>query len=82
MTIREEVIDALKKKAAELFGVKAEQLSAETRFEEDLGATSIQYVQFSTVLEMIYDIEVPYMEFRRLKTFAEAADYMAEKVGE
>jgi acyl carrier protein len=82
MSIREEVVKALSGKAAELFGVDASTLGAETKFVEDLGAKSVNYVQFSAVLEEMYDVEVPYMEFKRKKTFAEAADYIAKLVGE
>lgn len=76
MTIQEEVIEALCKKCAELFNVKAEDLGPETRFVEDLGAKSTNYVQLSSMLEDMYDVEVPYMEFHRKKTFQEAADYV------
>lgn len=76
MTIQEEVIEALSKKCAELFNVKAEDLGPETRFVEDLGAKSTNYVQLSSMLEDMYDVEVPYMEFHRKKTFQEAADYV------
>lgn len=76
MTIKEEVCQALAQKCAELFNKNAEELGPETRFVEDLGAKSVNYVQLSAVLEDMYDLEVPYMEFHRKKTFAEAADYI------
>lgn len=76
MTIQEEVIEALSNKCAELFNVKAEDLGPETKFVEDLGAKSTNYVQLSSMLEDMYDLEVPYMEFHRKKTFQEAADYI------
>jgi acyl carrier protein len=82
MDLREEVVQALAEKAAALFGRKAEEFGPETRFVEDLDAKSVNYVQFSAALEDIYDVEVPFMEFRRKKTFAEAADYMAQLLGE
>lgn len=76
MTIQEEVCEALAKKAHELFGVDPATLGPDTRFEEDLHCKSSNYVQFSSALEDIYDIEVPYMEFHRKKTFQEAGDYI------
>lgn len=81
MTFREEVIELLKNRAAELFGVDPETLSGETRFEEDLKCKSVDYVKFTVALEDEYDVEVPFMSFRRNKTFAEAADYMSELTG-
>lgn len=80
MTINEEAVEALCKKAAALFGGAASDYSADTRFEEDLHCKSVNYVQFSAVLEDTFDIEVPYMEFCELKSFAEAAEYMREKI--
>jgi len=82
MSIREEVIEALCAKAAVLFGVDSAALGPDTRFEEDLHAKSVNIVQFSAVLEDIYDVEVPFMEFKRKKTFGEAADYIAQMLGE
>lgn len=76
MTIQEEVYEALAKKCAELFNKKAEDLGPETDLVEDLGAKSTNYVQISAMLEDMYDLEVPYMELKRKKTFAEIGDYI------
>lgn len=80
MTINEEAIEALCKKAAALFGGQPSDYSAATRFEEDLHCKSTNYVQFSAVLEDVFDIEVPYMEFCKIKSFEEAGEYMREKI--
>lgn len=82
MSIREEVIEALRKKAAALFGVDPLSLGPDTRFEEDLHAKSVNIVQFTALLEDIYEVEVPFMEFKKKKTFGEAADYIAQMLGE
>ena len=82
MPIREEVIEALSKKAAELFGLDAATLGPDTRFLEDLEAKSVDMVKFSALLEDIYEVEVPYMEFVEKLTFGEAAAYIAEMFGE
>ena len=82
MAIREEVVAALVEKAAALFNKDPSTMGPETRFIEDLDAKSTNFVQFSAVLEDMYDVEVPFMEFRRKKTFAEAGDYIAEMFGE
>lgn len=81
MELREEVVQKLAEKAAELFNLDPSTLGPETRFEEDLGAKSVNYVQFSIMLEDEYEVEVPYMEFHRKKTFGEAADYLAQLLG-
>jgi len=77
MTIREEAMEALIKKAADLFGVNPADLGPDTRFEEDLQAKSVNIVQFSATLEDVFDVEVPFMEIKKKKTFGEAADYIA-----
>lgn len=82
MGIREEVIEALAEEAAKLYGKDASEFSADTRFEEDLNCSSVNFVRFSAVLEDLYDMEVPFAELRRKKTFGEAADYIAEMFGE
>jgi acyl carrier protein len=80
MTINEEAIEALCKKAADLFGGQPSDYNENTRFVEDLHCKSVNYVQFSAVLEDVFDTEVSYMEFVKMKTFAEAGEYMREKI--
>ena len=81
MSFREEVIELLIKTAVNLFGVDGSTLSGDTRFEEDLHAKSTDIVRFTTALEDEYDVEVPFMSFKRNATFAQAADYMSELTG-
>ena len=82
MSIREEVIEALCKKAAVLFGLDAASLGADTRFLEDLNAKSVDMVKFSALLEDIYEVEVPFMDFVKNLTFGDAAAYIAGMFGE
>ena len=82
MSIREEVVQALSKKAAELFGLDQATLSSDTRFNEDLNAKSVDMVKFSALLEDIYEVEVPFMEFIKNQTFGDAAAYIAGMFGE
>ena len=55
---QEEVVDILKNKAAEIFGVDASTLSAETSFVDDLHCKSVNIVQFASALEDEYEVEV------------------------
>lgn len=73
---QEEVVDILKNKAAEIFGVDASTLSGDTRFKEDLGAKSVNIVQFASALEDEYEVEVPYMQLNKCETFADAAKFV------
>ena len=73
---QEEVVDILKNKAAELFGVDASTLSAETSFVDDLHCKSVNIVQFASALEDEHEDEVPYMQLNKCKTFADAAKFV------
>lgn len=53
-------------------------ITEETRFENDLKAKSVQYSQITTYLEDAFDVEIPYMKFRRKETVGEAIDYVLE----
>ena len=52
------------------------QITEETKFESDLNAKSIQYSQITTFLEDAFDVEIPYMKFRRKETVGEAIDFV------
>lgn len=82
MSIREEALDVMVKKAASVFGIDPAKLGEQTRFAEDLQAKSVNYIQISAALEDEFDVEVPFMEFKRKATFGEAADYIASMFGE
>ena len=81
MEFIEEVVGVLAKRAAELFNVDAATLSAATRFNEDLHCKSVDLVKFTTTLEDEYDVEVPFMAFKRSLTFGDAAAFVADALG-
>jgi acyl carrier protein len=55
-----------------------DDIKPETRFKEDLNAKSISSAQLMNAVEDEYDMEVPYMEFKRKETVAEAAEYIRQ----
>lgn len=77
---QEEVIEILKDKAVELFGVDRDSLSSDTSFVDDLHCKSVNIVQFASALEDEYEVEVPFMELNKKKTFGEAAQLVDEKL--
>jgi acyl carrier protein len=77
MSSKEEILEKITERAAELYKTDASQYNAGTRFIEDLKAKSVNYVQIIAVLEEEFDIQIPFMEFRRKQTFGEAAEYVA-----
>ena len=82
MNLRNEIYQKLVERAAPLFGVKPEDMTEDKRFEEDFHAKSVHYSQITTFLEDIYDVEIPYMTFRRKATVGEAVDYVLALVNE
>ena len=79
-SVREEVKAKLIQRAAPLFGKKPEELTEDLRFVEDLNAKSVHYSQITTLLEDEFDVEIPYMTFRRRKTIGEAIEYVYDLV--
>ncbi len=78
MNQRDEIYAMLVERGAPLFGKEKEEMSEELRFVEDLNAKSVHYSQITTFLEDKFDVEIPYMNFRRKKTIGEAVDYVCE----
>ena len=73
---QEEVIDILKDKAADIFGVDPATLGPDTKFVDDLHCKSVNIVQFASALEDEYEVEVPYMQLNKCETFADAAKFV------
>lgn len=78
---REEIFEKLCERASQLFGKDASEFTEDTVF-TDLGIKSVQVSQITTYLEDCFDIEVPYMKFRRCKTFGEATDFVVDLLDE
>ncbi len=79
MELREEILKVIIKRTAEIMKAEESRLNGESSFEE-LGFKSGNYVQVTTVLEDEFEVEIPYMDFKRRKTFGEAAAYVEELV--
>ena len=66
-------------RAADVMKKDSSELNESSSFEE-LGFKSGNYVQVTTVLEDEFEVEIPYMDFKRRKTFGEAAAYVEELI--
>lgn len=80
MDTREQIKEKLIERAAPLFGKKPEEITEDLKFVDDLKAKSVHYSQITTYLEDEFDVEVPYMDFRRKQTIGEAIDYVYDLV--
>jgi len=81
MSSSEQVLSRIISRAAELYKTDPSAYNEQTRFAEDLKAKSVNYVQILSVLEEEFDVQIPFMEFRRKKTLGEAAEYVAGLCG-
>jgi acyl carrier protein len=54
------------------------ELNDGTELIKDLGAKSVNFVRMIGALEDEFDLEIPFMEFRRKKTIGEAIDYIVQ----
>lgn len=81
MSFRDEVITLLCDTAVSIFGCARSTLGRDTCFEEDLHCKSTDIVKFTVALEDAYEVEVPFMAFKRNKTFDDAAEYMCDVTG-
>jgi acyl carrier protein len=75
--MKDEILAMIIKKAADIYKTDAASYSAATRFEEDYHAKSMDLVKIIGVLEDEFGLDINFMEFRRKKTFGEAAEYVA-----
>jgi acyl carrier protein len=82
MELKDEILEKIIERAAQIFKKAPGELTAETKFVDDLAAKSVNYVQIITILADAFDADIPFMEFRRKKTLGEAASYVAQLLGE
>ncbi len=82
MSVRDEILEKIIQRASEIFKKDPSELNGDTKFVDDLKAKSVNYVQIITIVGDTFDVEIPFMEFRRKKTLGEAAAYVAELLGE
>jgi acyl carrier protein len=79
MELRKEILKVMINRAADVMKKDSSELNESSSFEE-LGFKSGNYVQVTTVLEDEFEVEIPYMDFKRRKTFGEAAAYVEELI--
>ena len=79
--MREEILEKIIEKAGSIWNQEISALGENTEF-ASMNPKSAHYSQLTTYLEDAFDVEVPYMNFKRCKTFGEAADFVAELLEE
>ena len=64
---------------AEQLGVKAEEVTDNAKFVEDLGADSLDTVELVMALEEEFGIEIPDEDAEKMTTVGESMKYIEEK---
>jgi acyl carrier protein len=72
--------DKIKDLIVENLGVNPEAVTLEASFVEDLGADSLDVVEFVMALEQEFELEIPDEDAEKIKTVGDAVDYISERV--
>jgi len=70
------VLEKIKKILAEQLDVDVEEMTADTKIAEDLGADSLDVVELLMAIEDEFDVEVPDEEIENIKTVGDVAEYI------
>lgn len=77
----EEIFQILQNLVAEQFAKDAEDITADTAFEGDLGADSVDLVELVMAMEEEFEVgEIAEEELPTLKTVGDAVNYIAGKL--
>lgn len=78
---RQEVEERVRKVMAEQLARELEEVTMESRFEEDLDADSLDLVEAVLALEEELDVKIPEEEMEGVKTVGQAVDLVMAKRG-
>ena len=73
------VADKVKSIIAEQLGVKAEEVTPQASFIDDLGADSLDTVVLIMALEEEFNVEIPDEDAEKMTTVGDAIKYIEEK---
>ena len=77
------VFEKLAELIAEQFGVAADTLSADTSFEENLGADSLDIVELTMMVEEEFDLgEIEDKSLEGIKTIGDLAELISASISE
>ena len=76
------MLEQLKEVICNYVEVAPEQIQPESRFMEDLGFTSFDFMSMLGELEDTFEVEVDQQEAAGIRTVQEAVDYLEKLTGE
>ncbi len=75
------VEEKIKSIISEQLGVKAEEVTPQASFIDDLGADSLDTVELIMALEEEFGVEIPDEDAEKMSTVGDAIKYIEEKTG-
>jgi len=75
MAVEEKVKDIIVK----LLGVNPEEITPDARFQEDLGADSLDAAQLAMEFEQEFNIDIPEEDANQLTTVTQAVEYLTKR---
>ena len=77
----EDILSKLQAMIAEQFAIDESEIGPETSFEEDLGADSVDLVEFAMELEEEFDIgEIPEEKLAQMKTVGDVVSFIGDNL--
>ena len=73
------MLEKMSEMIAEQLNCDAETITADTSFQDDLGAESLDLFELVMALEDEYTIEIPAEELTELNTVGDVIDYLRDK---
>ena len=74
------VFEKIKEILAEQLDANAEEMTMETRIDEDLGADSLDVVELLMSIEDEFEVEIPDEEIENMKTIGDVVEYIQSKM--
>ena len=75
-----EVLERVTTIIVDRLGVDKSEVKLESSFKEDLGADSLDVVEFVMELEEEFDIEIPDEEAEKISTVGDAVNYIQSQI--
>ncbi len=75
-----DIFEKLKEIVVEQLNVTPDQVTMEAKFQEDLGADSLDVVELVMKLEEEFNIQIPDEDAEKITTVADAVKYIEEKL--
>ncbi|MCK4943768.1 MAG: acyl carrier protein [Candidatus Aminicenantes bacterium] len=76
---KEEILAKVKSVVSEKLNVGEDQITADAKFVEDLGADSLDQVELIMALEDEFDLKIPEEDAEKLSTIGAAVDFILTK---